>query len=89
MFIDLSGRYKAQSTDIRDAYHESSTPYGAGLCLDLLTQDVLERDSVGGEFRDTLAELLDGQLVLVEVKAEVGLVVDVALLLNIELGDVL
>jgi hypothetical protein len=88
MFIDLSGRYKAQSTDIRDAYHESSTPYGAGLCLDLLTQDVLERDGVG-EFRDALAELLDGHLVLVEVKAEVGLVVDVALLLNIELGDVL
>ena len=59
------------------------------LCLDLLAQDVLEGDGVGGEFRDTLAELLDGHLVLVEVEAEVGLVVDVGLLLDVERAGVL
>jgi hypothetical protein len=58
-------------------------------CLDLLAQDVLEGDCVSGEFRDTLAELLDGHLVLVEEEAELGLVVDVALLLNVELAGVL
>jgi hypothetical protein len=60
------------------------------LCrLDLLAQDILEGDCVSGEFRDTLAELLDGHLVLVEEEAELGLVVDVALLLNVELAGVL
>ena len=52
--------------------------------LDLLTEDVLEGNSIGSEFRDTLAELLGGHLVLVEVEAEGGLVVDVALLLNVK-----
>jgi hypothetical protein len=52
--------------------------------LDLLTEDVLEGDSIGSEFRDTLAELLGSHLVLVEVEAEGGLVVDVALLLNVK-----
>jgi len=54
------------------------------LLLKLGLDDVLERDSVGGELADTLAELLDGHLVLVEVKAEAGLVVDVALLLDVK-----
>lgn len=61
------------------------------LCLDLLAQDILERHSIGSEFRDALAQLLHGHLVLVEVEAELGLVVDVALLLQVEraglLGD--
>lgn len=60
-----------------------------GLCLDLLAQDVLERDGISSEFRDALAELLDSHLVLVEEEAELGLVVDVALLLDIERAGVL
>jgi hypothetical protein len=54
------------------------------LCLNLLAEDVLERDGVSGELGDALAELLDSHLVLVEVEAECRLVVDVALLLNVE-----
>lgn len=57
--------------------------------LDLLAQDVLEGNGISGELGDTLTELLDGHLVLVEVEAELGLVVDVALLLNVELAGVL
>lgn len=68
----------------------SSTPrYRTNLCLDLLAQDVFKRDGISSEFRDTLAELLDSHLVLVEVEAEVGLVIDVALLLKIERAGVL
>merc|ERR1711939_1277088 len=52
--------------------------------LDLLAEDVLEGNSIGGEFRDTLAELLGSHLVLVEVEAEGSLVVDVALLLDVK-----
>jgi hypothetical protein len=59
------------------------------LSLDLLAEDVLEGDGVSSEFRDTLAELLDGHLVLVEVEAELGLVVDVRLLLEVQLASVL
>ena len=60
------------------------------LCrLDLLAEDILESNCVSGEFRDTLTELLDGHLVLVEVEAELGLVVDVALLLNVKLASIL
>jgi hypothetical protein len=50
----------------------------------LLLDDVFEGDSIGGELADTLAELLDGHLVLVEVEAEGSLVVDVGLLLDVE-----
>lgn len=57
--------------------------------MDLLAEDVLKGDGVSGEFRDTLAELLDGHLVLVEVEAEIGLVVDVGLLLDVELAGIL
>ena len=59
------------------------------LTLDLLAQDVLKGDGVGGEFRDTLAELLDGHLILIVVEAELGFVVDVALLLKVELAGIL
>jgi hypothetical protein len=66
---------------------------GIGPCnlcrLDLLTEDILESNSVSGKLGDTLAELLNGHLVLVEVEAELGLVVDVALLLNVQLAGVL
>ena len=58
------------------------------LCLDLLAEDVLERHGVGGEFGDTLAQLLDGHLVLVEVEAEVGLVINVRLLRDVKRAGV-
>ena len=54
------------------------------LCLNLLAQNVLQRHSVSSEFGDTLAQLLDSHLLLVEVKAEVGLAVDIRLLLDVE-----
>jgi hypothetical protein len=54
------------------------------LCLDLLAQNVLEGNGISREFRDALAKLLDGHLVLVEEEAELGLVVDVGLLLEVK-----
>lgn len=54
------------------------------LCLNLLAEDVLERDGVGRELGDALTELLDRHLLLVEVEAEVGLAVDVRLLLEVK-----
>jgi hypothetical protein len=54
------------------------------LCLNLLAEDVLERHRVGGELGNALAQLLDGHLVLVEEEAELGLVVNVRLLLKVE-----
>ena len=54
------------------------------LLLQLLLENVLEGDGIRGEFADTLAELVHGHGVLVEVEAESGLVVEVGLLLNVE-----
>ena len=54
------------------------------LCLNLGLEGILEGDGIGGELADTLAELVNGHWVLVEVEAEVGLVVDVGLLLEVE-----
>ena len=45
--------------------------------LELLLEDILEGDGVSSELADTLAELVDGHGVLVEVEAEEGLVVEV------------
>ena len=56
----------------------------SGSLLELLLDDALEGDGVGGELADTLTELLDGHLVLVEVEAEGGLVGDVGLLGDVE-----
>lgn len=50
----------------------------------LLLENVLEGDGIGCKLADTLAQLLDGHLVLVEVESEEGLVVDVRLLLEVE-----
>jgi hypothetical protein len=58
----------------------------AHLLLQLRLDDALEGDGVGRELADTFPELLDGHLVLVEVEAEVGLLVDVRLLLDVERG---
>lgn len=43
----------------------------------LLLQNVLEGNSIGSKLADTLAELLNSHLVLVEVESEQGLVLDV------------
>lgn len=51
---------------------------------ELLLDDVLKGDSIGGELADTLTQLLDGHLLLVEVEAEERLVADVRLLLDVE-----
>lgn len=59
-------------------------PLAAYLRRQLLLEDVLEGDGIGGKLADTLAQLLDGHLVLVEVESEEGLVVDVGLLLEIQ-----
>jgi len=56
----------------------------ARLCLNLGLKDVLKDLGISGELGDTLTELLDGHLVLVEVETEVGLVVDVGLLLKVK-----
>lgn len=54
------------------------------LCVDLLLENVLQGDSVCGELADALGELVHGHGVLVEVEAEVTLVRQVALLLNVQ-----
>lgn len=60
------------------------TPFVTHLCAELALQDVLQGDGVGGELADTLSQLLDGHLVLVEVEAVQGLVADVRLLLDVQ-----
>lgn len=50
----------------------------------LLLQDVFEGDGISGKLADTLAQLLDGHLVLVEFESEEGLVIDVGLLLDVQ-----
>lgn len=52
--------------------------------LELLLKDALKGVSVGSELADTLAELVHGHGVLVEVEAEEGLVLEVSFLLNVE-----
>jgi hypothetical protein len=61
----------------------------ANLVLELLLEDTLQGLGVSSELADTLAQLLDGHLVLVEVEAEDGLVVDVGLLLDLEVVRVI
>lgn len=51
---------------------------------ELLLEDTLEGNGVSGELADTLTELLNSHLVLVEVEAEEGLIVDVGLLLDVQ-----
>lgn len=51
---------------------------------DLLLEDILKGDSVGSKLADTLAQLLDGHLLLVEVEAEQRLVANVRLLGDVE-----
>lgn len=58
------------------------------LVLELGLEDLLQGLGVSSELADTLAQLLDGHLVLVEVEAECRLVVEVALLLDLEVVGV-
>jgi hypothetical protein len=68
----------------------SLNPQDANLGIgDLLLDEVLERLRISSELADALAQLLHCHLVFVKVEAEEGLVVDVALLLDIKLGRAL
>jgi len=59
----------------------------AHLCLNLLPENVLESLGVSSKLADTLAEFVNGHGDLVEVETEKRLVVEVALLLDIERRD--
>jgi hypothetical protein len=61
-------------------------PLRNDLCLNLCLQDSLKCLSISSEFADTLTELLNSHLVLVEVEAEQRFLIDVRLLLDIEGG---
>ena len=52
--------------------------------LDLLFEDALERDRIGSKLGDTLSELLHGHRFFVEVKSELGLIIEVLLLFYVE-----
>lgn len=55
------------------------------LCLlDLLLEDILERNGIGGELGNALAEFLDRHGFLVEVETEQRFVFDVGFLLQVE-----
>jgi hypothetical protein len=88
---DRSRLNDGQPDNYADRNSSLRQPADTGTCnlsLDLLAEDVLESNGISGEFRDTLTELLNGHLVLVEEKAELSLVVDVALLLDVEVVGV-
>lgn len=57
--------------------------------LQLLLEKVGESDGVSSKLADTLTELLDGHLVLVEVESEEGLILDVCLLGSVRSGGLL
>ena len=73
----------AASCQIHLVINKLATDVGPNLCLDLLSQNILENDSVCSKLRDTLTELLYRHLFLVEVEAECWLVVEVRLLLDV------
>ena len=52
--------------------------------LNLLLKDTLESDSIGCEFRDTFSQFLDSHCLLIEVESEERLIVEVALLWDVE-----
>lgn len=54
------------------------------LCLNLGLEDILQRNSIGSKLADSLTQLLNSHLVLVEVESEVRLVVDIGLLFDVE-----
>ena len=52
--------------------------------FDLLLQDPLECHGISSELRDTFPQLLHGHDLLVEIEAEIGLVVEIGFLGNVE-----
>ena len=55
------------------------------LCaLNLLPKYALKSDGIGCEFRDTFPKLLDSHCLLIEIESEERLIVDVALLWDVE-----
>jgi len=59
-------------------------PKLASLCLNLRLKDILKSHSISSKLADALPQLLNCHLVLVEIEAEVGFLVNVCLLLDIE-----
>jgi hypothetical protein len=53
-------------------------------CLNLCLKDILKSHSISSKLADTLPQLLNCHLVLVEVEAEIGFVVDVCLFLEVK-----
>ena len=99
-FVILSGQVIADRPMLPGISHISilSLTLGFNNLSELLLEGVLEGNGVSSELADTLTELLDSHLILVEVESEESLVLDVSLLLEIErrglgsielLGDVL
>ena len=64
----------------------SSQPHGLSKSslFNLLPQDPFERNRIRRELGDALAQFLDGHLVLIEVEAVKGLVVEVVALRDVE-----
>jgi len=81
----MQAKYGDPSSSSRRQFKQATQMH---LCLNLLPEDVLESLGVSSELADTLAELVDGHCDLVEVETEETLVVEVALLLNVELGHI-
>lgn len=54
--------------------------------LNLLLEDILERNRVSCEFRNSLSEFLNRHGLLIEVEAEERFVFKVSFLLNVECG---
>lgn len=61
---------------------------GSNLSLDLLGKKLLEGNGISSELGDTLTELLNTHSLLVEVEAEISLVVEVFALLDLKLGGI-
>lgn len=60
-----------------------NNPFYLHLSGNLVLDNLLEGDGVSSKLADALAELLDSHLLLVEGEAELGLVVDESLALNV------
>lgn len=52
--------------------------------LDLLCQDILQLHRRGRKGRDAVTQLVNGHLLLIELESELGFVIEVFLLLDVE-----
>lgn len=66
-----------------------STNLTSSLSLNLALQSLLQSNRISSKLADTLAELVNGHWVLVEVESEISFVVNVCLLLDVEVGGIL